>query len=123
MGSEIAQRIVIDEQIQYYVLSGQPDKSLSSLLFGRFVSRLEIMSFFIKKSILNKVFSKYNKKFSPNKTYSDWLSRDEAVDDEYIKDPKCGFGATPRFFSEFIKSVKYVNENEIIWIYFGDLLY
>ena len=72
---------------------------------------LEIMSFFIKKSILNKVFSKYNKKFSPNKTYSDWLSRDEKEVEKFVNDELCGYNVSPRFFNELFKLMTYTKKN------------
>ncbi len=80
--------------------------------FGRIVAGIE--GIFIKngKSVLNGVFKSYNKHFKPNRTKNDWLSRDESAVDKYTNDPNCGFGATPRFFSEFIKSTKYMNKNE-----------
>ena len=111
MGSEITQRIVIDEQIQYYILSGQPYKSFMSLISGRIVTRLEIMSFFKKKSILNKLFTGHNKKFAPNKTYADWLSRDEEVTKKYANDELCGYNVTPKFFNELINLMAYTKKN------------
>ncbi len=38
------------------------------------------------------LFAPFNKPFEPAKTAFDWLSRDEAEVQKYIKDPWCGFG-------------------------------
>ncbi len=37
----------------------------------------------------------FNAPFAPARTDFDWLSRDEAVVDAYVADPRCGFGLTP----------------------------
>lgn len=51
-------------------------------------------------------FSSYNKAFKPNRTDFDWISRDEAMVDAYVEDPKCGEVMTASFFRELAKGVK-----------------
>lgn len=113
LGTVIALEYAVkNNEISSLILSAPVYMSSSDRVFGKMTAFTEGIFMKKRKSILNRVFNKYNSHFKPNRTEYDWLSRDEKAVDEYIKDPKCGFGATPGFFSEFIKSVKYVNENE-----------
>jgi len=58
---------------------------------------------FIAKKL---AFEDWNKKFAPNRTASDWLSRDEAEVDKYLTDPLCGFDASNGLWLEVLKAVK-----------------
>ncbi len=52
-------------------------------------------------ALLNKLsFGAYNKAFRPNRTASDWLSRDEKEVNKYISDPACGFVFTAAGFRD-----------------------
>jgi alpha-beta hydrolase superfamily lysophospholipase len=45
-----------------------------------------------KSSVVKKLtFDAFNKKFLPNRTGSDWLTRDNAEVDKYVNDPLCSF--------------------------------
>ena len=39
----------------------------------------------------NLAFGSYNNKYDPQRTTHDWLTRDEAIIDKYLNDPKCRF--------------------------------
>jgi len=47
-------------------------------------------------------FGQFNRAFRPNRTASDWLSRDEAQVDRYEADPCCGFVCTVGLWQDFI---------------------
>ncbi len=44
----------------------------------------------------------YNRKFAPNRTRVDWISRDEAVQDAYLADPFCNFLPTAGMFRDMM---------------------
>lgn len=50
----------------------------------------------------------YNKKFAPNRTGADWISRDEAVVDTYLKDPLCTFMPTVAMFRDMMGGLQYI---------------
>lgn len=54
------------------------------------------------KLVARMTFEKFNRKFRPNRTGSDWLSRDSTQVDLYIADPLCGFECTVGLWWDFI---------------------
>jgi len=68
-----------------------------------------------KSKLLNALtFGDFNKKFKPNRTDFDWLSRDNNSVDKYINDPYCGFICTTKFFEDMITGTIAVNNLEKI---------
>ncbi len=50
----------------------------------------------------------YNKQFAPNRTTADWICRDEAVVDAYLKDPFCTFKPTAGMFRDMMGGLQYI---------------
>ena len=53
------------------------------------------------------VFGGYNKQIPDARTPKDWLTRDEAVVDDYIADPMCGFVASCGLMRDMVKGIHY----------------
>ena len=54
----------------------------------------------------------YNKQFKPNRTTADWICRDEAVVDKYLKDPFCTFKPTAGMFRDMMGGLQYIASEE-----------
>ena len=54
----------------------------------------------------------YNKQFAPNRTTADWICRDEAVVDAYLKDPFCTFKPTAGMFRDMMAGLQYIASEE-----------
>lgn len=71
----------------------------------------------------------YNKQFKPNRTTSDWISRDEAQVDKYLQDPYCGFTPTVGMYRDMLGGLQYISSeaalsrmdpNTPVYLYSGD---
>jgi len=57
-------------------------------------------------------FRTWNKEFAPNRTDSDWLSRDQEEVDLYISDPLCGFHCTIATWKELLGALATLSDVE-----------
>ena len=99
MGSFMAQRFIAEhgEALAGAVLSGSNGPPPSIAAIGRLIARIERLRLGPrgKSPLLAQMFfGAFNKKFAPNRTDFDWLSRDPAEVDKYVADPLCGFPFT-----------------------------
>lgn len=111
MGSFIAQACAqqYGEVLDNLVLSAtnrinQPNLKSSQLLI-RAIARFR-GGRHRSKLIENMTFGAFNKKFRPNRTSHDWLSRDNEQVDRYLADPLCGFPCTTQLWSDFIGGMR-----------------
>ncbi len=93
------------------ILSGPPDPSAGLLREGAIVAGL--LGFFFVRSaqspLLNRLmFSKARSRFKPQRTQSDWLTRDRKEVDKYLKDSACGFICSNSFYRDFFNGLRAV---------------
>lgn len=111
MGSFISQRFfqLHGAQIDGLILSASNGKKDPLLNVGIGVAMLQKTIFGNKhrSNLINHLsFSAFNKKFAPNRTTNDWLSRDEQEVDKYVADTQCGFVCSSSFFYDFFKGIR-----------------
>ncbi|MCR1934632.1 alpha/beta hydrolase [Clostridium tepidum] len=117
MGSFISQRYIqlYGEGLNGVILVGTNGKQGFLLNIGILIAKLE-MKFKGREhesNILNYLsFGGYNKKFKPNRTEFDWLSRDDKEVDKYIKNKYCGTIFTTSFYHDFFKGLKSIWKEE-----------
>lgn len=105
------------DPIKGVILSGTSGESGFIVKMGKMVSKTLT---FIKgkeapcKMLDHMSFGKFNQAFKPNRTKSDWLSRDESAVDKYIEDPYCGAVFSTQFFNDMLTGVDYNNQPENI---------
>lgn len=58
------------------------------------------------------IFGGYNKRVPSPRTPSDWLTRDEAIVDQYVADPLCGFTPSCGLLREMMKGILYIEQPE-----------
>jgi len=119
MGSVIARRYIAkySQVPRAVVLSGTtPIFNRSETVLPLAVGRL--CNLFAKNSpskllagVLNKPLIK---DYEEPRTPFEWLSKDEKVVDKYIEDPLCGFPYNARFYIEFFKALRRVNNTDNI---------
>ncbi len=107
MGSFLAQAFAMHygDRLQGMLLSASAWPSRIELIPGRAIAYVEgwRLGPAAHSGLLQKLFfEKFNRRFRPNRTESDWLSRDEAEVDKYIADPLCGGPFSCRLWQDFL---------------------
>jgi alpha-beta hydrolase superfamily lysophospholipase len=110
MGSFVAQPVIArrGEMLSAAVLSGANGMRNPLAALGRLIARAERWRRGARASspLLNRLaFGNFNRKFSPARTAFDWLSRDEAEVDKYVRDPLCGFDCSTQLWVDFLDAI------------------
>ncbi|HYM30805.1 MAG TPA: alpha/beta hydrolase [Candidatus Cybelea sp.] len=110
MGSFMAQQFITEHgsALAGAVLSGSGGKPPPLALIGRLAARIERLRLGPrgKSALITAMsFGAFNKAFAPARTPYDWLSRDPAEVDKYVKDPLCGFQASVQLWIDMLDAL------------------
>lgn len=119
MGSMLAQKYIAlhGDTIRGVILSGTSGRQGIMLDLGLIIAKSEIKKIGRdgkSQKMNNLTFKSYNNAFQPVRTDFDWLSRDNAEVDKYIKDPYCGGIFSAGFFYDFLKGLKEIHKKELM---------
>ena len=111
MGSYLLQSYLIQHKpdISGAILSGSNYTAQPLMWFARGVAWLEAKrqgKMGHSKLIERLTFSDFNRRFKPQRTEFDWLSRDTEQVDAYINDPLCGFPCTNQLWADLFAGLQ-----------------
>jgi alpha-beta hydrolase superfamily lysophospholipase len=117
MGSLMAQQYLYEhgDTVDAAVLSGTNGKPPAIATLGRYIARFERMRLGRRgrSAVIDAMsFQDFNKKFKPNRTGFDWLSRDEVEVDKYVADPLCGFLCTIQLWIDLLDAIPVFTSDE-----------
>ena len=115
MGSMLTQQILFESggELAGAVLSGSSGKAPPIAGLARIIARIERMRLGPRgrsRVLRALTFDDFNKKFAPNRTAFDWLSRDEEEVDTYVADPLCGFEVSTQLWLDMLLRLSYVTD-------------
>ena len=105
------EKLKTDVRVSGLVLSGSGYESKWLYRINKLIAKIEIYRCGSRASsnILQKLsFESFNDNFSPTRTGSDWLSRDEHQVDKYIKDPLCGGAPSTKTWFDFMHGMNQI---------------
>ena len=97
------------------VLSGTGQESPAAVAFGKALSGTLCKTKgpdYVSKTVNDLSLGAYNRAFRPNRTPSDWLSRDEAQVDLALADPLCNFMPTVGMFRDMMGGLQFIADRD-----------
>lgn len=119
MGSFVVRHyaIMFSEKIDGLIVIGTAHNPRLILNLGGFVANKYIEKGYGKKEnkLLNKLsYDSFNKRINNPKTDKDWISRDENIVDNFVKDESCGFIFTTTAFRDMFDGLKFITNRDNI---------
>lgn len=113
MGSFQARTYLIDYPgtVDGCILSGTGQEEALTVAMGKLLTSIGDPHK-VNKLFLSISLGAYNKKFAPNRTSADWISRDEAVVDKYLADPLCNFPTRAGMNHAMMTGLQYIAKKE-----------
>ena len=113
MGSFLARTYLIDypRTLTGAIISGTGQEPAPLVLAGKLAAQLEakrLGSHGLSTLVDTLSLGAYNRKFKPNRTSADWISRDEARVDAYLADPLCAYKPTVTMFRDMMGGLQYI---------------
>ena len=117
MGSFLTRTYIIDhpEGLKGAIISGTGQNPAAVVAAGKLMAKLEMIDngpMYHSPTLDKLAFGSYNKKYDHVRTKLDWLTRDEAIVDQYIADPLCGAMATAGMFHDMMGGLQYIWKTE-----------
>jgi alpha-beta hydrolase superfamily lysophospholipase len=119
MGSFIAQDFLMRNppNAAALILSGSSLPARRQLIPGHWIARFLTWRHGPREKsvLLNQMgFASFNKRFAPNRTEFDWLSRDESEVDRYVADPLCGADSSNRLWADLTGALSRIRKRRSI---------
>ncbi|MDH3337647.1 MAG: alpha/beta hydrolase [Gammaproteobacteria bacterium] len=119
MGSFIAQTFAMHfgAQLSGLILSGSAWPSRLELAPAYVIAWIEAWRLGVrgKSALLDRIgFGSFNKSFAPARTDFDWLSRDSAEVDKYVRDPLCGGQSSCRLWLDMLGGLFYISSDNAL---------
>ncbi len=117
MGSFLARTYLIryPGRVDGAILMGTGQMSPALIAGGRAVAAAESLRIGPEHGspLVEKLaFGAYNKRFAPNRTGFDWLSRSQENVDRYLEDPLCGENPSIGLFREMLEGLRFIARPE-----------
>lgn len=117
MGSFIAQGYAIryPQRLAALILSGSNHQATMMVAAGKLVATT-LRSFQGQRHLSGIMdtlsFGEFNRRFRPNRTAFDWLSRDEQQVDRYISDPHCGHPVSLQLWIDLLSGLQEIADKK-----------